>query len=245
MSFGKPLLGVLCWEAGLGPRGLEQLEKLHGNSTNPATYGFPVEFRRVRGACTRTIIDEPDPAVRDRMIAEGLALCQSGVKAVTTSCGFNALLQGVLASALPVPVLSSSLIQIPWIRSILRNDAEIAVITAKGAALKTEHFLSVGVKDMEGIHVLGMEENEEWNKIFSAPKEDVDLDLIRKEVSATAMRGLEENSKVEAFLLECTDLPPFAGDICRATNKPVFDFVTMMRWAVMSFDVGKYTLEGA
>ena len=33
-----------------------------------------------------------------------------------------------------------------------------------------------------------------------------------------------------AFVLECTDLPPFAEAIRQTTGRPVFDFVTLLGW---------------
>ncbi|GAH12342.1 unnamed protein product, partial [marine sediment metagenome] len=50
MQSQTPFLGVLCWEESGSPKGLEQLESLTGNSTNPLTYPFPVLFKKVVGA---------------------------------------------------------------------------------------------------------------------------------------------------------------------------------------------------
>ena len=57
----KPLVGVLCWEAGSVPMGLLQLELLPGNSTNPETYQnlCRVQFSRIKGANVHTILENP------------------------------------------------------------------------------------------------------------------------------------------------------------------------------------------
>lgn len=90
-KYDKPEIGILCWEAGQSPRGLVQLEALKGNSTNPDSYNFPVRFYRVKGANIHTILENPDKTVLARMIEAGKEMLRDGIKAVTTSCGFNAI----------------------------------------------------------------------------------------------------------------------------------------------------------
>ena len=60
MQSQAPFLGILCWEEGGNPKGLEQLEGLRGNSVNPATYPFPVLFKRVVGANYQSVVVAPD-----------------------------------------------------------------------------------------------------------------------------------------------------------------------------------------
>jgi len=108
----SPKIGVLCWEKGHVPRGLQQLETLPGNSTNPASYGYPVRFQHVRGANVHTILEKPDAAVLATMIADARTMVSQGVQAITTSCGFNAIFQRELAAAAGVPVFTSSLLQV-------------------------------------------------------------------------------------------------------------------------------------
>ena len=104
-------IGILCWETGQVPMGLRQLETLVGNSTNPASYDYPVRFRPVRGANVHTILENPD-------------------------------------------------------RTVLR----------------------------------------------------------------TALRALRQHPGIRAFVLECTDLPPYAAMIRRRSGLPVFDFISMINY---------------
>jgi len=230
-----PAIGILCWEGGGStPRGLDQLESLKGNSTNPATFSFPVLYRRVPGANIETILEHPDPQVMERMIAEAQAMEDAGVRAITTSCGFNAIFQRKIASALKVPFFSSSLLQVPLIRQMLGPKRSILVLTAKKAALREEHLLEAGIVPETNLHIYGMEECPEWGKIFTAPREDVDLDVIAREVAGTGERACREHPDVGALVLECTDLPPFAAALRERTNLPVFDFVTLTEYIYSS-----------
>jgi len=230
----QPHLGILCWEAGQSPRGLVQLESLKGNSTNPDSYDFPVLFCRVEGANVHTILENPCREVMKRMIDEAKKMVDQGVRAVTTSCGFNAVFQREFADALEVPVFTSSLLQVPLVFGMLGEGQEMGVITAKKAALKTAHFEAVGITTRMPVKVFGMEECPEWNKIFIAPDEDVDLELIRQEVVTTCTKAVMENPAIGAFILECTDLPPFSEDIRKATRLPVFDFITLAKYVNMA-----------
>jgi len=221
-------IAVLCWEAGQVPRGLVQLESLRGNSTNADSYSFPVCFCRIRGANVRTVLENPSEEVLENMIRESKRLEAEGIEAITTSCGFNAVFQRELAFAMDVPVFTSSLLQVPFVRGIISPRKSIAVITAKKAALKERHLRAVGITDDMKIDIFGMEESPEWNKIFTAPDDDVDLAIIEKDVVGTAERAVVANPEIGAFVLECTDLPPFSQAIRDAVRLPVYDFMTLM-----------------
>ena len=41
---------------------------------------------------------------------------------------------------------------------------------------------------------------------------------------------LIRDANVGAILLECSDMPPYAADIQAATQLPVFDFITLIKW---------------
>ena len=223
-------IGILCWETGHVPRGLMQLETLVGNSTNPASYDYPVRLQPVRGANVHTILENPDPAVLQTMIEDARAMVADGIRGITTSCGFNAVFQRELAAAVSVPVFASSLLQVPLVRQIHGPDSEICIITARAGALRPQHFSAVGIASREGLVICGLEECKAWNRIFLAPDDDVDLEAIEREVLGTALQALERHPNIRAFVLECTDLPPFSGAIRRHTGLPVFDFITMVNY---------------
>ena len=61
-------IAILRWESGHVPQGLMQLEQLPGNSTNPASYPFPVKLVEVKGANTDTVILHPSQKLLEDMI---------------------------------------------------------------------------------------------------------------------------------------------------------------------------------
>ncbi|MCR5182574.1 MAG: aspartate/glutamate racemase family protein [Clostridia bacterium] len=220
-------IGLLRWEKGHVPVGLMQLEALKGNSTNAESYPFPVDMRHVEGACTETIINHPSQEVCDRFIEIGREMQAEGIKALTGSCGFNAIFQKQVSEALDIPVFLSSLLQVPFALQIIAPSKKVAVMTAYGSSLTPEHFGYCGVNDMSRIIVLGLENCPEWNSIFEKEDEPVNMDLVEKEIMGTALDAVKEHPEIGAFVLECTDLPPFGPAIRDATGLPVFSFSTM------------------
>mgnify|MGYP001109930509 FL=1 len=61
-------IAILRWESGHVPQGLMQLEQLPGNSTNLASYPFPVKLVEVKGANTNTVILHPSQKLLEDMI---------------------------------------------------------------------------------------------------------------------------------------------------------------------------------
>lgn len=224
---GKAKIGILRWEEGHVPQGLMQLENLKGNSTNPDSYPFEIDMRHVKGACTETIITHPSKEVMNEMIKIGKEMEKDGVKAIVGSCGFNAIFQKEIANALDIPVFMSSLLQVPYVANIIGKDKTIAVMTAYGSRLTKEHLECCGITD-EKIEILGLENCPEWNAIFDKEDEAVDMDLVEKEIMTTALEAVKKNPNIKAFVLECTDLPPFGPKIMEATGLPVFSINTLI-----------------
>jgi hypothetical protein len=223
-----------------------QLESLVGNSTNPDTYRFPVRFCRIAGANVETVLENPSREVLSGMIAESRRLVSEGVRAITTSCGFNAVFQRELADALsdlPVQVFTSSLLLVPLAMRFMSERKKIGIITAKRAALKEGHFRASGFAATDRILVFGLEKCPEWNKIFSAPNEDIDIGVVRAEILGTAKEAVRDNPEIGAIVLECTDLPPFADGIRSATRLPVYDFTTIV--GLVASSLGLVGLFGA
>ncbi len=223
-------VGILCWETGQVPMGLRQLETLVGNSTNPASYDYPVRLHPVRGANVHTILENPDPGVLRTMITDAQAMAAQGIKAITTSCGFNAIFQQQLAEAVSVPVFTSSLLQVPLVQRIHGPKSEICILTANAGALRPEHLSSAGIARTDGLHILGLEQCQEWTRMFAEPDAEIDLAVIGQEVLGTALRALELHPGIRAFVLECTDLAPYAAAIRRHSGLPVFDFISMVNY---------------
>src|SRR5579864_1667964 len=86
---GVPAIGVLCLET--------RFPKIAGHIRDPATFGFPVVCRVVRGATPGRLVRQADPSLLAPFLAAARELEYSGVAAITSGCGFLALFQRELA----------------------------------------------------------------------------------------------------------------------------------------------------
>lgn len=224
----KPEIAILKWESGKVPEGLRQLEALPGNSTNPATYPFPVKFVEVPGACVDTVILHPSEKLLLRMTDICKDLEKEGIRMIATSCGFNAVFQQRIAEKINVPLFSSALLLVPMVQAAVGKCASVAVITANKGSLSEEHMRACGITEDMNVDVFGLEEAAEWKNIFDEPDRPFDMEKVEREIVGTSERAVKGGKNFKAIVLECTDLPPFAKKISSATGLMVFDFTTMI-----------------
>lgn len=223
------VIAILRWEADQVPRGLEQLEKITGNSTNPKSYPFSVIMREIKGANTETVILNPNKEIVERMIDVSKELIEEqGVRAIATSCGFNAVFQKELTEALKVPVFTSALLQVPFVQTIIGSNHSVCIVTANKQSLTGEHLRACGISEHSSFYIVGLEEIAEWNKIFNAQDQPMNMGILSKQIVSKVAEEVAMHPNTQAIVLECTDLPPFNRSIMQATGLAVFDFSTMV-----------------
>ena len=201
-----------------------------GNVGNASTFPFPVRYKELTEATIGGLIWRCDRSLVESFVRAGQELQDEGVKAITGACGFMALFQREVAQALRVPVFLSSLMQLPFIHRMLRQDQCIGVITADAGSLTEDHFSAAGVDPNVPIVIAGMETQPEFSEAVMHEKGTLDSDRIEREVVSVARALHGEHPHMGAVLLECSDLPPYAHAIQREIGLPVFDFVTMISY---------------
>ena len=200
-----------------------------GDVANATTYDFPVRFRKVDGYTVKQALGK-DPSVYGALKEAAEDLVAQGVRAVTGDCGFMALHQKRLADELGIPVFLSSLLQIPFIRSILGSAAKLGVITADSRSLDSELLAAVGVQDTDRLVIAGLQDLEQFYRFAIEETGTLDDEAVQAEVVSAARELVKEDTAVRAILLECSLLPPYAAAVQEAVNFPVFDFVTMINY---------------
>jgi hypothetical protein len=110
-------------------------QRLPGDIGYAPTWRFPVQFAVVRGATPDRIVKPNADGMLDLFLRAADELAALGVDGITTSCGFLAILHPQLVAHCPVPVATSSLLQIPLVQSILPNGKRVGVLTADKEAL--------------------------------------------------------------------------------------------------------------
>lgn len=203
-----------------------------GNVGNASTYSYPVRYQEVEGASIDRLLNQRDPALRDAFIEAAVDLQKRGVRAISGACGFMALFQEEIQAAVDVPVFVSSLIQIPFMYAI--TGKRVGIITANAERLKPRHFEACRVPETIPLAIGGMEGCEEFRTSILEEKGTMDAALIEREVCDVAQKLIAANPDIGSILLECSDLPPFAFAVQKATGLPVFDFITMINYVQAS-----------
>ena len=215
-------IGILCLES-LFP-------KPRGHMRNPLTYGFPTVTRVIRGVDIPRLLFNPTPDLLEPFIQAAKELEADGVQAITGSCGFMARFQNQIAAELHIPVFLSSLLQLPLVRLMHGEKAEIGVLTASSQALTPAHFANCATP-MESVHIRGMEGNPEfWETIIEGKRHDFDMERLEAEIVGSAAAFAREKA-LDALVLECTDLSAFSAPIQRAINLPVYDINSLVEYA--------------
>jgi hypothetical protein len=200
-----------------------------GDVANATTYCFPVRFQKVEGLTTKRALGK-DRTAFELLYTAAEELVSQGVRAITGDCGFLAIHQRSLAAVLDVPVFFSSLLQIPFIFSILGRDQKVGIITADSKSLDETLLEAAGVRSGERLVIRGMEDRENFSKAVIQETGFLDSEKVKREAVSVAREMVEEEQNVRAILLECSCLPPYARAIQKAIELPVFDYVTMINY---------------
>jgi hypothetical protein len=196
-----------------------------GDVGNPASWRVPVIFARVAGASVRAAVRDDPGALIDLFAQAGNSLAAQGAVGLVTSCGFLAALQPALATRCLAPVATSSLLQIPMLRSCLRG--RVGVVTYDADCLTEGHFLAVGADP--ATPVIGLPPEGAFHAMIEGGAA-YDEAALRAEVVGQARVLQAANPDIAAIVLECTNLPPFSADIAAATGLPVYDVLTLGHW---------------
>jgi hypothetical protein len=209
--------------------------RLPGDVGHPATFTMPVRRRIVAGATPQRVVRDADAALLAPFVAAGLELVAQGAVAITTSCGFLARWQRELQAALPVPVWTSSLLVLPQLSppGQPRYPLRAGVITVDVAALDEAVLRGAGADPATPVQ--GLDPASALVHTLLDDREDLDVAAAEATVLAAAAALLRREPGLRALVLECTNLPPFAGALRRATGLPVHHLPSLVeaRWTAL------------
>lgn len=192
-----------------------------GDIGHPDTLGVPVIRRIVAGATPARVVQGREDAVLAPFVDAGRALVAQGVDALSTSCGFLARWQPQLQAALPVPVWTSALLKLPELRG-----QRVGVITIDAASLGPPEFQGVGADPQTPVE--GIEPGSPLHRTLLQDLPELDPVDAQAQVLAAARRLQARVPDLQAWVLECTNLPPYAPALRAATGLPVHDITTLL-----------------
>jgi Asp/Glu/hydantoin racemase len=152
---------------------------------------------------------------------------KEGVRAITTNCGFLALFQKEMASAVNIPVFTSSLMQVPLAYTMIKPSQKVGIITVHSKSLSQKHLSCVGADKIPHI-IYGTEGEEEFSRVILDDEMELDVNKSRDELVRVSKRMVSEHPEVGAIVLECTNMPPYAAAIQKEINLPIFDIYTLV-----------------
>jgi hypothetical protein len=149
---------------------------------------------------------------------------------IVTSCGFLALFHRQLVEALPVPVFTSSLLQVHMAQALIRRRQKVGILTARKPSLTEAHLEALDIQNYPLV-IAGMEDAPEFSAVFIGDKQQLDEQQCRREMQSAAQNLMRTHANLGAIVLECTNMPPYADTVRRTTGLMVFDAVTLVHYA--------------
>ncbi len=202
--------------------------RIAGDMGNATTFPFPVRYHRVTGASPERVVRGGADGLLPAFVEGARALEREGVGAITSNCGFLVKFQRELAAAVRVPVFTSSLLLVPLVHRMLPPGRRVGVLTVNSATLTPKHLEGAGIGPQVPLAIAGMEGEKEFTRVLLGDELELDVDLAREEHVRVARRLVNEHPDIGAIVLECTNMPPYAADVQRATGLPVFDVLSLV-----------------
>jgi len=207
-----------------------------GDVGHPDTFPVPVRRLEVQGAFPRRVVASA-AALRAsglhlRFIEAVRQLEAEGARAITTSCGFLVLLQQELQAAVSVPVVSSSLLQLP---ELLVAQAQVGVLTISAAHLTEDYLLAAGVPParLADVLVQGVDPQGPFARALLGNESTLDLAAAEADVVGAALALRERAPQLRTVVLECTNMPPYSKAVADATRwqvRTLLDARALLDW---------------
>jgi hypothetical protein len=198
-----------------------------GDIDSPDSFGYDVFYRAVPGLSFGMC---QSGHLTDKVKADFIEAIQwldkeKGVSAITGDCGFMMWFQDLARQHTHKPVLMSSLVQLPAVCAAYSSKEDIAIFTANSTTLTPMNSLiekQCGVNPANTrFQIVGCQDVDGFEAVAVGGK--VDVAKVTPGIVALAKDVLAKNPNIRAFLLECTELPPYSDALrhAQARNRPV------------------------
>ncbi|WP_171230737.1 aspartate/glutamate racemase family protein [Ruegeria sp. HKCCA4008] len=205
-----------------------QFPRIPGDMGNAQTWPFPVLYRIVRDASPDRVVRHRAEGMLEVFIDAAQELVKDGADGITTNCGFLSLFQKELAEAVPVPVVTSSLMQVEMVNRILPKGKRAGILTISASTLTNDHLQAANVPLDTPIGTT--EGGREFTRAILGNDSRLNVEKAREDNVEAAIALASDNPELGAIVLECTNMCPYAPDIQQATGLPVFSIVSFVTW---------------
>ncbi|MFN0043005.1 MAG: aspartate/glutamate racemase family protein [Alphaproteobacteria bacterium] len=202
-----------------------------GDVGNASSYDYPVVYKTVEGLTTLRCLAQ-EPGWEEKVVAAARELEDAGVRGISSDCGFMIQYQPAVAAALRIPVYLSSLLQLRTLARFFAPDRPIGIVTADSGNFSVDFLRRTGTLPPNPIVIRGLQDEPEFGAAIMRESGTLDSDRIADEAVAACQSMQAERPDLAAILLECSVLPPYAKRVQDAVGLPVFDFISMIDYAV-------------
>lgn len=200
-----------------------------GDVGHPETFGVSTHKDVFKGVWPAKVVTSAASMRQARLVSGFQGMVRSmqmrGVQAVTTSCGFLVLLQKDLQAVTKLPVVTSSLLQLP---ALLMRESKVGVLTISAGSLNADYLRAAGVpkERLKDVIIQGMPPTGEFATKILGNQTTLDLAQASSEAVAAALALKERAPDLKSLVLECTNLPPYQAAIEAATGWKIFSLKT-------------------
>ena len=191
-----------------------------GDVGHPQTFanlGLKAIYQVLPGASPQRVVSPDDPGLLNEFIAAAHGLVARGATLITTSCGFLARYQAAMSEALPVPVITSSLL-------LCAGLPQPIVLTINASSLSPGLLLAAGVP--EGTPVIGVPPESHFRQQILGNQTTLNPVQARAELVALVKYLKIRHPEAQNLVLECTNMPPYAEALAAASGLPVHHLMT-------------------
>jgi hypothetical protein len=202
--------------------------RLRGDVGCATTFEFPVRFATVAGASVDAIVHRASDALLPAFVAAGRALADEGCVGLVTTCGFLARWQRALTEALPIPILTSSLLQVPLVARTMPARRRVGIVTYSAADLTPDVLEAAGVDPATPVG--GVAPDGYFARAIRDGAPTLDVQRMADDTVGPARELADKHRDLGAIVLECANMPPYRAAVQAAVGLPVFDAAQLVAW---------------
>lgn len=195
-----------------------------GDAGNAGSFRYPVRYEVVKGGFADLI--EGGEEIKRNLLEACMNLKEAGIKAIVGDCGMMSLYQTYLAEQCGLPVVASSLCQIPMIWQMIGATGTIGILTGHDELLGRQHLLSSGWREDIKIKLQGLQHEPHFNEIVIQGGLNIDVDRMRGDIFNAVRKLVDSTPDLKAIVFECSNISTYSREIAEEFGIPVFDVMS-------------------
>ncbi|GAA1701294.1 aspartate/glutamate racemase family protein [Microbacterium sediminicola] len=209
-----------------------------GDVSNIRSYDFPVQFDLLPGINGPDLFWDKREDISAELIASTERLAKRGARIAFTGCGMFGQYQSEIAASSPIPVGTSSLLQVALALRVIRPEQRVLVLAVGSEWVRSEHLLDCGVHpdELGRVAVHGMQNATHFLGNLMGEIEQFDPAIAEAEVLDALTAALEKEDGIGAIVFECTNLGPYTSVVRERFGLPVWDAISMASWLAAGVD---------